>query len=187
MNIRPYAQLLNFTPKKADKTPVKQDERIRVLIADDDHLLSRRLCDYIIERGFDARVVSNGKDARTEIMTFKPRFILGDLMLPDGGALTLIDFIRGEKSLRHQFMHVIVMSGHNVEANVRQALQRGAKDYLVKPFRYEDTLRRLVFHCRGYRHRGGPLVQRRLGTRARDPRVAHRGPKGSGSLEFAVR
>ena len=148
---RPFVQVLNSTRKNADKAAVKQDERIRVLIADDDHLLSRRLCDYIIERGFDARVVANGKDARTEIITFKPRFILGDLMLPEGGALSLIDFIKGEKSLRHQFMHVIVMSGHNVETNVRQALQRGAKDYLVKPFRHEDVVKRLVFHSRSYR------------------------------------
>jgi DNA-binding response OmpR family regulator len=125
--------------------------KIRVLIADDDNQLSRRLADYIGDRGFEARVVSNGKDARAQILEWKPRFILADLMLPDGNALSLIDFIKGEKGLRHQFMHVLVMSGHNVETNVRQALARGAKDYIVKPFRHEDVVKRLVFHSRSYR------------------------------------
>lgn len=121
------------------------------MIADDDNQLSRRLADYIADRGFEARVVSNGKDARAQIMEWKPRFILADLMLPEGNALSLIDFIRGERSLRHQFMNVLVMSGHNVETNVRQALARGAKDYIVKPFRHEDVVKRLVFHSRSYR------------------------------------
>jgi CheY-like chemotaxis protein len=130
---------------------VSHDEKIRVLIADDDNLLSRRLADYISARGFDARVVNDGRDARSEILLWKPRFVLADLMLPDGGALSLIDFIRSEKSLRHNFINVLVMSGHNTESNVRQALTRGAKDYLVKPFRHEDVIKRLIFHSRSYR------------------------------------
>lgn len=121
------------------------------MIADDDNQLSRRLADYIGDRGFEARVVSNGKDARTQILEWKPRFVLADLMLPDGNALSLIDYIKEERALRHHFMNVLVMSGHNVETNVRQALARGAKDYIVKPFRHEDLVKRLVFHARSYR------------------------------------
>lgn len=126
-------------------------ETIKVLIADDDNQLSRRLADYIQDRGFEARVVSNGKDARVAILDWRPRFVLADLMLPDGNALSLIDYIKGEHALRHHFVHVLVMSGHNIEANVRQSLDRGAKDYLVKPFRHEDVVKRLVFHSRSYR------------------------------------
>lgn len=135
----------------ADKSSVSTGQKIKVLVADDDNQLSRRLSDYIADRGFEARVVNNGKDARTQITEWKPRFILADLMLPDGNALALIDFIKGERSLRHSFMNVLVMSGHNIEANVRQALARGAKDYIVKPFRHEDVVKRLIFHSRSYR------------------------------------
>ncbi len=126
-------------------------EKIKVLIADDDNQLSRRLADYINDRGFAAKVVSNGKEARAAITEWRPRFILADLMLPDGNALSLIDFIKGEHTLRHSFISVIVMSGHNVETNVRQSLNRGAKDYIVKPFRHEDMVKRLVFHSRSYK------------------------------------
>ncbi len=125
--------------------------RIRVLIADDDNQLSRRLADYINDRGFDARIVANGKDAKTLISEWRPRFVLADLMLPDGNALSLIDFINADKVLKNQFINVVIMSGHNIEANVRQALNRGAKDYIVKPFRHEDIVKRLVFHSRSYR------------------------------------
>lgn len=130
---------------------MKPPEKIKILIADDDNQMSRRLCAYLSEKGFDTRFVSNGKDARAQILEWKPRYILADLMLPDGSALALIDFIKGEKSLRHNFIQVLVVSGHNVQANVRQALSRGAKDYIVKPFRPEDILKRLIFHSRSYR------------------------------------
>jgi len=142
---------LSSSRKLPIRPVVSQANRIRVLIADDDNQLSRRLSDYISERGFLVRVVNNGKDARAAILDWKPRFIMADLMLPEGNALSLIDFIRAEHSLRHHFMHVLVMSGHNIEANVRQAIEHGAKDYIVKPFRHEDVVKRLVFHSRNYR------------------------------------
>ena len=122
-----------------------------MLIADEDNLVSRHLVEFLNERGFQARVAGNGKEARAQILGWKPRFIVADLMLADGGALALIDYIKGEKALRHSFMHVLVVSGHNKEANVRQALDRGAKDYIVKPFRSEDLVKRLIFHARSYR------------------------------------
>ncbi len=127
-------------------------DKIRILIADDDNQLSRRLGDYISDHGFEAKVVNNGREAKAAIKEWKPRFVLADLMLPDGNALSLIDYIKEEKSLRHHFVHVIVLSGHNKESNVRHSFEKGAKDYLVKPFRHEDVLKRLVFHSRSYRH-----------------------------------
>lgn len=128
-----------------------KSEKIRVLIADDDNQLSRRLADFISDHGFETRVVSNGRDARSIIVDWRPRFILADLMLPEGNALSLIDFIKEEKLLRHNFIHVLVLSGHNEESNVRESIARGAKDYLVKPFRHDDVLKRLIFHSRSYR------------------------------------
>lgn len=113
--------------------------------------MARRLAQFINDRGFEARVAATGKEARALILNWHPRFVLADLMLVDGNALQLIEFIRNEKSLRHQFISVLVTSGHNLEANVRQALQHGAKDYIVKPFTFEDVLKRIVFHSRSYK------------------------------------
>lgn len=128
----------------------KPHRKIRVLIADDDNQLSRWLAEYVTDHGFDVRVVSNGRDAKLLIEEWRPRFVLADLMLQGGNALTLIDFIRANKALQRA-VDVIVMSGHNIEANVKQSLARGAKDYIVKPFRHEDVVKRLVFHSRSYR------------------------------------
>jgi len=124
---------------------------IRILIADHEYQQARSLAQYLTEKGFSTRVVSNCKEARQEILSWKPRFVMADLTTPDGGALALIDFIKGEPTLKHNTIHVFVMSGHNTASNVKQALTRGAKDYLVKPYRNEDVYKRVVFHARGTR------------------------------------
>ncbi|MCB0407949.1 MAG: response regulator, partial [Bdellovibrionales bacterium] len=123
-------------------------EKIKVLIADDDGQTSRQLANFISDHGFDCRLASNGNEARQVLLSWKPKLILADLMLPDGNAYALMDFIKNEPSLRHHFIHTIVMSGHNNKFNVKQAFDKGAKDYLVKPFKIQDVLQRLVFHCR---------------------------------------
>jgi len=136
----------------ADKTWVKRSpERIRILIADDDNQMSRRLAEYLTDRGFETRVVNNGRDARTAIIDWRPRYVLADLMLREGNAFNLIDYIKSEKQLRHTFIHVLVMSRHNDPNNVHLALSRGAKDYIVRPFRPEDIVKRIIFHSRSYR------------------------------------
>jgi DNA-binding response OmpR family regulator len=127
---------------------------IRVLISDDDSVMARRLGLHLVEHGFEVQTCRNVADARALILSFKPKFILADLVMPDGGALGLIDFIKQQSALRHQIMHVIVMSGHNNGNNVKMALGRGARDYLVKPFTHDEVLKRLVFHSRNYRSLG---------------------------------
>lgn len=134
---------------KMKATPVF--DKIRVLIADDDYQMSRRLADHLQEHGFEVRTATNGKETRRQVLEWKPKFVLADLLLQEGNALEIIDFIKTEPTLRHHFINVFVMSGHNIQSNVKNALQRGAKDYIVKPFRQEDILKRLVFHSRHYR------------------------------------
>lgn len=130
---------------------MKRIEGIRVLIADENTKLARAVADFIALRGFEARIVTNGREARDVILDWKPRFVLADIVLAEGGALEIVDFIKNEQTLRHHFIHVLVVSGHNLEANVRLAIQSGAKDYIVKPCKPEDIVKRLVFHSRSYR------------------------------------
>ena len=126
--------------------------KIKVLIADDDGQLSRRLADFITDHGFEVRISTTGSDAKTQIVDWKPRFVLADMMLPEANALALLDFVHAQDRLKRQMTHILVMSGHNSGFNVKQALARGAKDYLVKPFKVEDVLQRLVFHTRTFKH-----------------------------------
>ena len=61
---------------------VQMQNRLKILIADDDGQFSRRAADYLIEHGFDCRFVSSGAEAMRQIKSWKPRLVLADLILP---------------------------------------------------------------------------------------------------------
>lgn len=125
--------------------------KIRVLVADEGQI-ARRMADYLNEHGFEAKAVYNGVDAKRVMLEWQPRIVMADLMLPEINALQLSDVIKAEPKLKKSFTQLMVMSAHNSASNVKEALARGAKDYMVKPIRHEDMLKRLVFHCRMHRN-----------------------------------
>lgn len=125
--------------------------KIKVLLADEEGQRTRGLASFIETYGFETLVVNDGYEAKKAILSWRPKIVVADLMLTDLNALQLLDLIKNEPSLRHQFIHMIVTSAHNNESNVRQAFTRGAKDYIVKPFKHEEFVKRLIFHCRSYR------------------------------------
>src|SRR5258708_1632704 len=89
----------------------KSRMKLRVLIADDDKTLVRRLGDHLEQHGFETLTCGTGSAARAIIAEYKPKFVVSDLMLPDGGAMGLIDFIKQEPQLKTQVIHIIVTSG----------------------------------------------------------------------------
>ena len=127
------------------------NEAIKLLIADGEGLNSRRLADYVTLHGFEVRIVTTAGEAKRTIDNWEPRFVLADLLLADGGALSLIDHVRLQNRQRRRSTGVIITSTHNIETNVRQTIARGARDYIVKPFTPDEVLRRLVHHARGHR------------------------------------
>jgi DNA-binding response OmpR family regulator len=123
----------------------------KVLIADDDGASSRRLQDFLKERGFSVDVVANGKLAKERITMWKPTFVICDLTLADLNAFQLLSWIKTDPSVKDNKPKVFVTSAHNIVKNIKECISLGASDYIVKPFKYEDILTRLVFHIQNKR------------------------------------
>lgn len=126
----------------------------RIVIADDDFLTSQRLKEFLTEKGFEVRFVSNGRALRDSIRDWSPHFVLADLILPEGNAVSILEWIRSEPDLKKKEIKFLVTSSHNSVANVKTCLAAGASDYVIKPFRFEDIVQRLVFHINAKRQIG---------------------------------
>ncbi len=119
---------------------------VRILIADDEALLSKRLAEYLNKRGFVVRHVRTGNEAKTSLIDWLPDFVIYDLMLPEANAL---QFLHATKEIRaKQNVRVVVVSGHNDPRNARECLLAGAIDYIQKPFQHAELLNRLVMLMR---------------------------------------
>ncbi|HVK60740.1 MAG TPA: response regulator [Bdellovibrionales bacterium] len=127
--------------------PVLERKRpVRILIADDEQLLTAKTVDFLHTKGFETQYVSDGVKAREIIKEWQPDFILYDLMLPGMNALTLLKELAAADQLGEGKIRVLVTSGHNKKENVKECIRLGATDFLVKPVTHEDLFMRFVFH-----------------------------------------
>ena len=111
---------------------VVEDDQIIVTLLE--HLLSRR--------GFDVRIALDGRQASDFIDTLPPpALVLLDVMLPYLDGFELIKRIR-EHATWNQ-VPIIMLTAKSQEQNIVRALDHGANDYLIKPFRPEELLARI--------------------------------------------
>jgi two-component system phosphate regulon response regulator PhoB len=92
----------------------------------------RDLIEYDLTRaGFQCLCLENANDALMAVEDWLPDLILLDLMLPGLQGLQFLEIIRKTKKIP-----VIVISARNSESDIIAALDRGADDYVTKPFTF---------------------------------------------------
>jgi len=89
-------------------------------------------------QGYEILEAPNGK-AALDLLKNKPALVILDLGLPDIEGLELITLIR----TRVEGVPIVVLSSRGDEAGKVEALDRGADDYVTKPFGMEELLARM--------------------------------------------
>ena len=109
-----------------------------ILIVDDETQIRRLLKITLSASGYKTIEASTGKEGLQMAASYQPSLIILDLGLPD------IDGIDVLKNLREWFHKpIIILSVRNSEEDIVHALDKGANDYLTKPFRTGELLARI--------------------------------------------
>jgi len=105
----------------------------------DDELQMRRLLEITLEsNGYNIIEAINGKEGINLAASHQPSLIILDLGLPDGSGHLVL------KQLREWFTNpIIILSVQSSEEDIVTALDNGANDFLVKPFRTGELLARI--------------------------------------------
>lgn len=109
-----------------------------VLVVEDDPAIGRALVINLSARGYRTLHESTGAGALEAASRGSVDCVLLDLGLPDIDGLTVIDGIRGWSKVPI----IVVTARHEVESKI-EALDRGADDYVTKPFALGEVLARL--------------------------------------------
>lgn len=109
-----------------------------ILVIDDESQI-RKLLEITLEsNGFKVTQATNGKEGSILAANHPPDLILLDIGLPDQSGQTVL------KQLREWYTKPIIMlSVQSDEENIVKALDNGANDYLVKPFRTGELIARI--------------------------------------------
>ncbi|MDR1166501.1 MAG: response regulator transcription factor [Deltaproteobacteria bacterium] len=103
---------------------------MRILIIEDEREL-RELLEYSLGRvGYQVLALDNANDALIAVEETAADLVLLDLMLPGLQGLQFLDIFRQKRLMTP----VIIISARVGEEDVIKGLERGADDYLVKPF-----------------------------------------------------
>lgn len=110
---------------------------IRVLVVDDDFMVARIHGGYVARvPGFEVVATAHsGTDALAAVARHRPDLVLLDIYLPDMSGLEVL------KALDD--VDVLVISAARDVPTVREAMRRGAVNYLIKPFTVTALAERL--------------------------------------------
>jgi DNA-binding response OmpR family regulator len=149
-----------------------------ILIVDDDAELRGMLAEQLmLNNEFDAVTAESGAGAIETAKANSPDLVLMDVGLPDIDGRDAVKLMRegGFKA------PVIMLTGHDTDADTIMGLESGANDYVTKPFRFAVLLARIraqlrqheasedaVFTIGPYAFRpGSKLLQNDKGTKIR--------------------
>jgi len=119
-----------------------------VLIVEDDVETRAALVRELSRRGYRVDEAEDGRSALARWEARRPDVVLLDLGLPDIDGLSVIGRIRREAATP-----IVILSGRYLEREKVEALERGADDYVTKPFGVDELHARLRV---AVRHAAGP-------------------------------
>ena len=112
----------------------------RVLVADDASFMRQMIRDIIEPEGYE--VVGEASDGVEVVEKFRelhPDLVMMDIVMPKRSGIDAVKAIKAEDPTAA----VVMCSALGQETLVMEAIQAGAKDFIVKPFKPDNVLQTL--------------------------------------------
>ena len=131
-----------------------------LLVVEDDPVLRTFLADNLTADGFELVLADCLRDGLRELEFRRPDLAIVDLGLPDGSGLELLARVREADRIASRLdprLPLIVLTGRATELDRVRGFERGADDFVAKPFSYSELRLRIVAvlrrtregHCHG--------------------------------------
>ena len=126
------SRFLNYPTIKDDRDTINRDDKI-VLIIEDDQNFASILLKQANKKGFKCLSASSGEDGLVLAAKFKPQAIILDMGLPGIKGRQVLTELKTNSSVRHIPVHIISADDRSLEP-----IREGAVEYLMKPIAKES-------------------------------------------------
>ena len=115
------------------------EERLRILLCEDDENLGMLLREYLQAKGYAADLFSDGESGYKAFLKGKYDLCVLDVMMPKKDGFTLAKEVRQINSE----IPIIFLTAKSMKEDVLEGFKLGADDYMSKPFSMEELLLRI--------------------------------------------
>jgi diguanylate cyclase (GGDEF)-like protein len=121
---------------------VANEQKLRVLVAEDE-ALSRRMLTMVLESwGYPVDIARDGREAWERLSSpCAPALVLLDWMMPEINGLDICRRLRSDAD--RPYSYLIVLTANSSTADLVEALDAGADDFIAKPFNHDELRVRL--------------------------------------------
>jgi DNA-binding response OmpR family regulator len=147
------------------------DDVPRLLLVEDDPVLRTFLADNLTADGFELLLADSVRDGLRLLEYKQPDLALVDVGLPDGSGLDLVARVRAADGVASRLdpgVPLVMLTGRAAELDRLRGFERGADDYVSKPFSYAELRLRVRAVLRRTRARRG-AGRLRVGSLEVDP------------------
>ena len=113
----------------------------KIVVIEDEETARKLLSTHLANAGYEALTAESGETGLKLVRSSLPDLVVLDLMLPGIDGLAVCRELKGDPSTA--WIPIMVVSGKGEEADVVQALELGADDYMTKPFSPKILLSRI--------------------------------------------
>ena len=136
------------------------DDKIKILLCEDDENLGMLLREYLQAKGFVAELCADGEAGFKAFLKTKFDICVLDVMMPKKDGFTLAQEIRAANT----DVPIIFLTAKTLKEDILEGFKLGADDYITKPFSMEE----LVFRIEA-------ILRRTKGKKSRESTIYHLG------------
>ena len=116
----------------------------RILVVDDEPDIRRLVAEALEVTGYDVQTAANGGEAVRTAAQYIPDLVLLDIMMPDMDGFTVYEKLREKPcGLRSP---IIFLTARREINDKLLGFEKGAADYITKPFHIKELLARVKVH-----------------------------------------
>src|SRR5262245_28895313 len=111
----------------------------RILVIEDNHRLRREIVNVLELHGFEVDSAPNGRVGLERIQAARPSLVICDLMMPELDGYETLKIVRANPET--EALPFVILTARDERQQMRQGMELGADDYVVKPFKFDDLVR----------------------------------------------
>lgn len=115
------------------------DEKLHILLCEDDESLGMLLREYLQAKGYDAELCLDGEAGGKAFAKSQFDICVLDVMMPKKDGFTLAKEIR----MMNPDVPVVFLTAKNLKEDIFEGFKIGADDYLTKPFSMDELVFRI--------------------------------------------